>query len=30
MDADGDGVADSQITLVGLITLTQGDFVFGP
>ena len=30
MDVNGDGVADSQITLVGLITLGQGDFIFGP
>jgi len=30
LDVDGDGLADSQITLVGLVTLTQNDFIFGP
>ena len=29
MDVNGDGMADSQITLVGLINLGQGDFIFG-
>jgi hypothetical protein len=30
MDVNGDGISDSQITLVGLVTLTQSDFIFGP
>jgi hypothetical protein len=29
MDVNGDRIADRQITLVGLVTLTQSDFIFG-